>query len=245
MIAYIQTDSKDNYFNVNAFVANEGFNLMGWETMKFHKINEILDLNPEIVVVGGIGNVRKRLEILGFDKIKTEIDYPDELIPFLGRKIWTCTFKELMNKPESWNVFVKPQQETKLFVVKVVKEIKDFIGIVDHQTDFLVWCSEIVDFVTEWRCFVRYGELIDVRRYKGNWDTKIDINIVKNAIKAFHSQPAAYVLDFGIDKNGNLKLVEVNDGYSVGSYGMNPILYAKFISARWSQLTKTTDYANF
>ncbi|WP_312869990.1 ATP-grasp domain-containing protein [Fontibacillus panacisegetis] len=27
--------------------------------------------------------------------------------------------------------------------------------------------SEIVDFKTEWRCFIRYGQILDIRYYKG------------------------------------------------------------------------------
>jgi hypothetical protein len=39
--------------------------------------------------------------------------------------------------------------------------------------------------------------------------------------------------------------VEVNDGHSLGSYGISSHNYAKFLSARWAELTDTTDYLNF
>jgi hypothetical protein len=42
-----------------------------------------------------------------------------------------------------------------------------------------------------------------------------------------------------------MKLVEINDGHSLGTYGISPTNYAKFLSARWSELTKTKDYAHF
>jgi hypothetical protein len=65
MKAYIQTDKSGNYYNVNAYVANEGFQSLGWETEKYFLIDDITDNNPESLVVGGIGNVRKRLEKFG------------------------------------------------------------------------------------------------------------------------------------------------------------------------------------
>jgi hypothetical protein len=52
-------------------------------------------------------------------------------------------------------------------------------------------------------------------------------------------------MDIGIDSHGNCHLVEVNDGHSLGTYGIGPITYAKFLSARWSELTQTEDYLNF
>ena len=64
-------------------------------------------------------------------------------------------------------------------------------------------------------------------------------------MKDFKSSPSAYALDFGIDENDRMKLVEVNDGHSLGTYGISATNYAKFLSARWAELTKTKDYANF
>jgi hypothetical protein len=245
MRAYIQTNDRDDFYNVNAFVANEGFVTLGWETLKYHSVDDIVDEDPETLIVGGIGNVRKRLHRLGIDKPKEEIDYPTSLQPFLGRRVWASTAREVLQDETMRNIFIKPQKETKKFVGKLVREQRDFIGIIDPVDPVPVWCSEPVNFVTEWRCFIRYGQLWDVRQYKGSWDTKIDLAIVQQAIVAFANAPNAYAMDFGIDNAGNMKLVECNDGHSLGTYGIDSVKYAKFLSARWAQMTGTTDYAYF
>jgi hypothetical protein len=245
MKAYIQTDKTGNFYNVNAFIANEGFELLGWETQKYFSVDEITDNDPETLIVGGIGNVRKRLQSLGIDKPITEIDYPLELTKYLGRKVWASTIEELFDNEKDWNVFVKPKNDTKKFVGKVVKEYKDFIGLVDKDNPTEIWCSEIVNFKTEWRCFIRYNSILDIRQYKGVWDSTLDLTVIQNAVNDFISSPNAYALDFGVDENNNMKLVEVNDGHSLGSYGISSTNYAKFLSARWAELTKTKDYANF
>lgn len=245
MKAYIQTDKNGNFYNVNAYIANEGFQTMGWETQKFSTLEEIPDFEPAHLVVGGIGNVRKRLAQLGIAPPAQEIDYPPTLTKYLGRKVWTSTIEELLENAHNWHVFVKPKNETKKFAGKVLKSYTDFIGLVDKENPTEVWCSEIIDIVTEWRCFIRYGEILDVRQYKGAWDSQIDLQVVKNAIRDFTSAPAAYALDFGVDIHKNMLLIEVNDGHSLGSYGTQPVLYAKFLSARWAELTKTKDFANF
>ncbi|ANF50651.1 hypothetical protein A0O34_08995 [Chryseobacterium glaciei] len=244
MKAYIQTDKNGEFYNVNAFVAYEGFKNFGFETQKFIDVDEILDKTPEYIIVGGIGNVRKRLQNLNIIRKNKEIDYPEELKPFIKRKIWSSSINEVFNKKE-WNIFIKPQTETKLFVGKVIKNEMDFLGLIYEEKDTEIWCSELVNFKTEWRCFIRYKEILDIRRYKGDWDTKIDIKTVLSAVDSFISQPNSYALDFGVNERGEMFLVEVNDGHSLGTYGLSSANYAKFLSARWSELTQTEDYLNF
>ena len=244
MKAYIQTDKDGEFYNVNAFVAFEGFKNFGYETDKFFDADEISDDKPENILVGGIGNVRKRLQNLNIIRPKKEIDYPEELKPFLKRKIWESSINEVFNKKE-WNIFVKPKTETKLFTGKVINNEMNLLGLMYKEDDIKVWCSELIDFKTEWRCFIRYKEILDIRRYKGDWDTKIDVKTVASAIESFTSQPYSFALDFGINENGETILVEVNDGHSLGTYGLSSAHYAKFLSARWSELTQTEDYLNF
>jgi hypothetical protein len=244
MKAYIQTDKRGEFYNVNAFIANEGFKNFGFEIEKFVDADEISNKNPENIIVGGIGNVRKRLQNLNIIRENKEIDYPEELKPFLKRKIWTSSINEIFNKKE-WNIFIKPQTETKLFAGKVIKSEMDLLGLIDEENDIKIWCSELVNFKTEWRCFIRYNEILDIRRYKGDWDTKIDVKTVLSAINSFTSQPNSYALDFGLNENGEMFLVEVNDGHSLGTYGISSAHYAKFLSARWSELTETEDFLNF
>ena len=245
MKAFIQTDSKGEFYNINAFIAYEGFKNFGYEIEKFFDADEILDDNPENILVGGIGNVRKRIRNLNIVRSDKEIDYPEELKPFLKRKIWESTINQIFSDSNSWNVFIKPKKETKLFAGKVVQNELDFLGIINSERDIEILCSELINFKTEWRCFIRYKEILDIRRYKGDWDTKIDLQTVQSAVSSFISQPSAYALDFGVDENGETILVEVNDGHSLGTYGLSSSHYAKFLSARWSELTQTEDYLNF
>lgn len=241
MKAYIQTDTNGDYYNVNAFVASVGFKSLGFEIIKYVDAQEVSEPEIDAVFIGGVGNVRKRLESLGIQKID-EIEYPSELRKYLNRKVWTSTLKQVIAN-EQYGIFIKPKQ-TKLFQGRLIQEFKDFIDI-NYQDEIQIWCSEIINIVTEWRCFVRYGEILDIRYYKGKWDSRLDIEIVNEAIKEYTSQPKSYCLDFGVDINGKHYLIEVNDGHSLGTYGMGAISYAKFLSARWSELTETEDLLNF
>ena len=241
MKAYIQTDKEGDYCNVNAFIASVGFKSLGFEVFKYFDAEEVHEDDRDAIFVGGVGMVRQRLKRLGIQK-QDEIEYPEELRSYLNRNVWTSTLNQVI-KEEKTNIFIKPL-ETKLFQGKVITHFRDFIGL-NYDREVEIWCSDIIDVKTEWRCFVRYGQILDIRYYKGEWDRKLNLDVVRNAISEFSSQPASFCLDFGVDSNEKHYLIEVNDGHSLGSYGMGAISYAKFLSARWSELTETKDMLDF
>ena len=49
--------------------------------------------------------------------------------------------------------------------------------------------------------------------------------------------PAGYSADFGVTDDGRTLLVEVNDGYSLGSGGLVANLYAELLRSRWQEMT--------
>ena len=69
---------------------------------------------------------------------------------------------------------------------------------------------------------------------------------IKKAVQEYKTAPAGYSLDFGLTDTGKTLLIEVNDGYALGSYGLFYIDYAKLLAARWAELTGTEDeYKDF
>lgn len=53
--------------------------------------------------------------------------------------------------------------------------------------------------------------------------------------------PAGCALDFGITDDGQTLLIEFNDGFSLGNYGVEPTLYAILLTARWAEINGTED----
>ncbi|MMZ67938.1 hypothetical protein D1872_305770 [compost metagenome] len=64
-------------------------------------------------------------------------------------------------------------------------------------------------------------------------------------VSQFQAAPKGYAVDFGLTDKGETLLVEVNDGYSLGHYGLFSLDYAKLLSARWAELTSTIDECDF
>ena len=66
-----------------------------------------------------------------------------------------------------------------------------------------------------------------------------DMNIVDAAISEYKSQPAGYSIDFGVTNDGRTLLIECNDGWSLGNYGLNDVTYSTLLAKRWLQLMAT------
>lgn len=115
--------------------------------------------------------------------------------------------------------------------------------------------SESLDIAAEWRCFITYDEIIDVRPYgmiidksrKGylyHYDAQV-LNSMMESFVSWEDRPMACSMDICVTKDGRTLLVEFNDAYSLGAYGLADIYYAKLISARWSQLLGVKDEYHF
>ncbi len=244
MKVYILHNRDGKYPSVNFAVADDGFRKMGWEIVNYSRTDEIrfLDLAAEDVVVGYVEDVNQAILQLGIES-PVEINYPEELTDFLGRKIWRSRVNYIAKHPELWNVFIKPATRSKKFTGRVVNSPKDLISCGDELEDTEILCSEPVKFVAEWRCFVRYGEILGVKHYYGDWRARFDPQVIEAAIVSYTTAPAGYAADFGVTDRDETLLVEVNDGYSIGAYGLFPPDYARLLATRWAQITNSRDYS--
>lgn len=224
--------------DVNSYAAWLGFNEMGFETIPFSLVGELRSAAQNDIVVGGIGACQFAMRQFGIEP--PSINYPDSLNRFLGRRVWVSTLDRIANSPTSSPIFIKPVKD-KVFIGKVIREQSDLITCMAYSDDSDIICSEVVDFRAEWRCFVRYGKILDVRPYNGNWRLGFDAKVIEDAVSVYADAPSGYGIDFGVTARGETLLIEVNDGYALGSYGLQRNLYAQLLSARWSELMGAED----
>jgi hypothetical protein len=217
------------------FCALTGFQARGVETAPFHgfgDIKEISDFGPEVGIVGYIGDVWEALQQLQIPK-PPPLDYPDDLQYMLGRKITKYCLNDIQTRS---GIFIKPVRH-KLFTGFMMSgSFDDTIRLAPYSPDTEVWVSPIVDFISEYRCYILKKEILGVHYYRGDWSKAPDRKTIENAISAWKSQPVAWTLDVGVISDGRTLLVEVNDGYSIGNYGMKATSYARMIEARWEEL---------
>jgi hypothetical protein len=230
--------------NISFYTAIEGFTAMGFHMIEIEDVLYVPKDDYESVALGSIGFIHAALKHLGKTCPET-LDYPTLLRFFLGRKIWEFTISQIDVDKTKWNVFIKPKGFSKKFVGRVVEGLADLRGTAEQQYDVPIWISETVKFEREWRVFIRYGNILDIRPYKGNWKKQYDASVIEQAVAAYEDAPNGYAMDFGVTQDGRTLLVEVNDGYSLGAYGLFYLDYAKLLSARWAQLAGTTDLCSF
>lgn len=243
MRAFIQCTVSSNMLepiNPNVFNAYKGLEDMGFECVKFSTLQDLADYyhSRGELIVGGIGIIRKRLKAFDIDPIT--VDYPEELKEFLGRTIQESTLSNIANNPETWPIFIK-SKEQKRITGKVIRNASDLVGLGYQEENPEIYISEVMDFVSEYRVFVRYGEVLDCKHYWGDPMVFPDVAIIKAAISKYQSAPDAYGIDFAVTKEGKTVLIEVNDAWALGCYGLEMHLYAKFLITRWAQITNTID----
>jgi hypothetical protein len=97
-----------------------------------------------------------------------------------------------------------------------------------------------VRWLSEHRVYVTRGQIVGTRHYLGDPAITIDTAVARDAVGAYEATgaaPAGYGIDFGVLASGETALVEVNEGYGLGSYGLGDAAYTDLIIARWCQLT--------
>lgn len=228
--------SRRKAFNEECETAQRGFGKLGIECVPFSS-NEVLDKsNREDVVVGGMFVTGHALAARGVKP--PSIDYPESLSCFLGRGVWKCAVGEINegNLP----LFVKPANEKELSGV-VANSVDDLAEYLARGEEYVVWCSEPVEFVSEWRFFIRYDSPIEVRHYSGDRSIWPDWNVLNRIIEAYADAPKGYAVDLGVTSDGRTLLVEINDGFALGYYGSDSVAYTLLLAARWSELVGSED----
>lgn len=228
----------DTVFSVNRQLARVGFALRGEEVRLFEMEDfDGLPLTREDIVVGGVGTVHKALDRLGL-AVPAIPSIPESLVDFADRRTWRGPLIEAHRAVERGEaVFVKPlPTQTKLFTGQPLRDFSDVLRTSHLPNDTIVDCAEIVPFISEYRVFVVKGEIVGVRPYKGDPLVFPDPDRVRAAVAAFAEAPASYALDVGVVEDGRTLLVEINDAYATGAYGLPADVYATVIDTRWAEL---------
>lgn len=200
-----------------------------------------VDLPEKIdLLSGSIDFVHTALKLL--DKEIPEYDsYPKGMESTLHRKIWEGTKKDIT--VDNLPLFIKPKDNCKFFTGFVVKDIDDpRYRVIGNNRKLYI--SEVVNFISEWRVYWVSGSLWQIAQYSGE-KTTFDMFSLENIFNKLYECgiEGHTVFDVGLLENGELALVEVNDGYSVGLYNEENStsinnLYTILIKERWEQLIK-------
>lgn len=156
--------------------------------LRYEKKKPFADLAPDVGVFGYITDVWAAL-----DRVRRphppSIDYPMVLNRLLGRVVGrTCLGRV---RSTAVPTFVKPVQH-KLFTGFVhYGDGESRMRVVTQPDSTEVWTSEVVQFRSEYRVFVLGDEILDVRRYRGDWNYVPAGNVVHSAVQAWEGRGQA------------------------------------------------------
>lgn len=249
---YIQ-QREGTYVAPCGFSCHEGFRFLGKNVHLFEEEQlPDLPLTPSTLVHGWVRAVHTALKQIG-RPIPEPIDYPEELSRYLATPVRRTTLGEVH---VAWNVaartggspkpvFIKPVAH-KFFVGHTIEAFSHLGETYALPMDTPIWAADVVNHVSEYRCFVHENSLVGFKHYRGDPWLLPDKRTIMQMIRDYApSAPVAYGLDVGLVKDSDMEfvsqgyrtcLIEINDCYSLGNYCFNPITYCEMLEARWIQL---------
>jgi hypothetical protein len=107
----------------------------------------------------------------------------------------------------------------------------------------MIYLSDVVSFKSEYRFYIFKNEIVDFfKYYVSDWKDSFELNldVVEDIFRILKSlkMPVFYSLDVGTDSLGRTLIVELNDGYALGNYGLSPLKYTEMTIERWREINK-------
>ena len=234
---------KNGYpINVDVQNAIDGFEYLGYDPISF-TLEDVLVGKMDIRAkqnpfVGSIDGMTKLLKNIG--KYPEPIDFPNSIIEsnLLNRNISTMKLNDFINDFKNNNIpkFVKPVK-TKLFDGMLISKIENLNYLRDlDNIDIIV--SDKIDIVSEHRVYVHNKKAIYSCNYSGDFRINPDFNYVDLLIENYIDQPISYTIDIAILSDCTSTVVEFNDFWAIGSYGLYCIDYAQMLLDRYEQIIK-------
>lgn len=213
-------------------------------SMKQMERNKV-ELSDSCLVVGPVRFIKHALRRLG-KQIPEHNPYPECLRKFLHRQVrFERSLKTVLAEIESGKtLFVKPAKGWKRFTGFVCDNPFDYRFRNASKND-PVWVSEPVVFKSEWRVYVANWANLAICPSPTNekYAEQPDPEVIDECIDILYESGIdidGFAIDFGVLSTGETALVELNDGFSVGAYGIPAPCYYELVSSRWSQLIKKT-----
>lgn len=157
--------------------------------------------------------------------------YPSQLNSYLDREIQIIKAKDIYKLKEA--KFIKPVRP-KRFTGFTTNNKDRLLYLMNIDDDEQIYVSDIVHFESEWRVYVEDNKIKSIHYYQGDPTVFPNVKRINNMLESFDG-PCCYALDVG-ELNGHTSLVEFNDFYSLGNYGLFPEDYARMLIRRWKEL---------
>lgn len=142
---------------------------------------------------------------------------------------------------EGQKMFIKPF-EIKLFTGFVIDEsVYSSIANIDDNLDVMVYDVFDSQIESEWRCYIHMNRIKDIRNYSGDFFKVPNESYIKSVIDENRTNfPISYTIDIGVLENGENVVIEFNDMWAIGNYGMDNSDYLSLLRQRYFEIIRHT-----
>jgi hypothetical protein len=217
-----------------AIETGKEYRLTSYDEVASGKFDSLIKTN---LFVGSVEFMREVFKRIGLNDVRV----PENS----NRESEIITLGEALNRAKlGEKLFIKPV-EIKLFTGFVLDQmIYSCIEGLPADTKVLSYEPFGEEILSEWRVYIHRGKIVDSRNYSGDFTESPDYNnkLEKIINKNQEKFPIAYTIDIGIlggNKFGKNVIVEYNDMWAIGNYGMPNDLYLRLLRDRYFEIIST------
>jgi hypothetical protein len=216
---------------VNCAIAHETFRVLGaapkycpgWPTISVGDM-----------AYGGVGWMKRAFEDVDLPWVLGGY-VPDDLREYAP----SFEIQDVDAARKRFDVFLKPVPERQKafpgFVATRENRAETLINLVNYKGNVIV--IDRVDYASEWRYFVHWGEIIGASHYKGNFRTTPAWDIADKIAKQHKSTLPSWSFDLGVLAGENItSLLEVHQVFTLGLYGLSVEKCCLLFRDTWEQL---------
>ena len=234
---YIQSDSeriRPHHFDVacamfGAIETGQDYRLTTFEEVQSGKFNLLIKNN---LFVGSVEFMKEVFSKVGKEDVRVSQNSNRE------HKVMTLGDIKKIVKDTGVSYFIKPF-DIKLFTGFILDQmIYSSISDVPDNTMVMVYEVFKSHIKSEFRCYIHRDKVVDIRNYSGDLFCSPSEEYLTSVINSNKEFPIAYTIDIGVLENGENVVVEYNDMWAIGNYGMSNDDYLKLLKARYFEIVK-------
>jgi len=234
---YIQSNIErtlPHHFDVasamfGAIETGQNYRLTSFEEVQSGKFDLLIKNN---LFVGSVEFMKEVFSRIGKENIRVPKNS--------NREHKVMTLGEAKEISKSKSIFIKPF-DIKLFTGFILDQmINNSISDISDDTLIMVYDVFSSPIKSEFRCYVHRNNVVDIRNYSGDLfclPNEEYLNSVIDLNKTFDF-PISYTIDIGVLENDENVVIEYNDMWAIGNYGMPNDLYLRLLRDRYFEIVR-------
>ena len=203
------------------------YRLTSFEEVESGKFDMLINKN---LFVGSCGFMREVFKRVGLNDVRLPINS--------NRESEIITLGEAHKRvSDGKKLFIKPI-EIKLFSGLILDGMQhSCLSNLPNETKVMTYEPFKSKIVSEWRLYIHNDKLVDSRNYSGEFTVSPNYEYAKEVIENNEGKfPCAYTLDIAILENDENVVVEFNDMWAIGNYGIPNDIYLRLLRDRYFQI---------